>query len=451
MPVVSRPPRLLVLFQGAWEDEALFRRVRQGELELEREGFELLDPRHWHRLLHFDTRRFVDRLYTTYRGRIDAIWSNDDGLGCMVAAVLAQRLGLPGHDPRAIVRAQHKLLLRRALAGVMPGENVAAMALPFAFSDRRSRSAAAIEAAVAAAGHRWPRFAKPVKGAFSALARRVDSAAQLAAHMGLPWWDRFVLRGVGRPFERLAAEVLPLPCSVDRLLLEDPIHGEQVNVDGYVCGGDVRVFGIVDEWMYAQEVKGARHFAGFTYPSRHPVAAQERLRRAAVAAVQAVGLTQGLWNVELFLLADGSVRVIEVNARGAGQFATLYRDVCGIDVEGIAIALATGQDPLQVPRSEPIGSAAGSFVFRRFDGTTGPEPDPAALQWLANVHPGARLWYEPAEGSTLRREYRWFGSHRFAVLNLSARDFAALESAAQTCAQRLCGEAAAAFVPTAGR
>ncbi|MBL8728458.1 MAG: ATP-grasp domain-containing protein [Planctomycetes bacterium] len=440
MTGTHRPPRLLVLFQGAWEDEALFRRVRQGELVLEREGFELLDRSQWHRLVHFDAPRFVDRLCKTYRGRIDAVWSNDDGLGCLTAALMAQRLGLPGHDPRAIVRAQHKLLLRQTLAAAMPGENVPAMALPFAFGDRRCRSAPALEAAVHAAGHRWPRFCKPVKGAFSALARRVDSADELAAHLRLPWRDRFLLRGISRPFDQLAGQCMRLPCSVDRLLLEEPLDGAQVNVDGFVQGGTVHVLGIVDEWMYAGAVRGARHFAGFTYPSRHPAAAQERIRGAAIAAVQAVGLTQGLWNVELFLLADGSVRVIEVNARGAGQFATLYRDVDGVDVEGIAIALATGQDALQVPRRAPVAAVAGSLVFRRFDGSAGPEPDPAALPWLESAHPEARLWHEAAGRAALRREYRWFGSHRFAVLNLSARDFDALAALGESCARRLFGE-----------
>lgn len=431
------PPRLLVLFQGAWEEEALFRRVRTGELVLEREGFELLDRSQWRRLVHFDARRFVDRLCRTYRGRIDGVWSNDDGLGCLVAALLAQRLGLPGHDPRAIVRAQHKLLMRRALATAMPGENVAAMALPFGFGDRRARDESALEAAVAAAGHRWPRFCKPVKGAFSALARRVDSAAELAAHLRLPLRDRFVLRGVARPFEQLAGAVLPLPCPVDRLLLEEPIDGVQVNVDGYVVDGDVRVLGLVDEWMYAGEVQGARHFAGFTYPSRHAPAAQQSARSAAINAVRALGLSQGLWNAELFLLADGSVRVIEVNARGAGQFATLYRDVDGIDVEGIAIALALGRDPLQVPRSEPVAGAAGSLVFRRFDGSAGPVPDPDAQRWLAASHPRARLWLESASPRALRREYRWYGSHRHAVLNLSAADLGALLRDGTECGRRL--------------
>jgi hypothetical protein len=105
-------PRLLVLFHGSWEEEALFDKKRRGELQLEREGFELLHFPHCLRLLWFDARRYADRLCAVYRGRIDAVWSNDDGFGCLLAAVVAARLGLPGNDPLAVVRAQHKLVLR---------------------------------------------------------------------------------------------------------------------------------------------------------------------------------------------------------------------------------------------------------------------------------------------------------------------------------------------------
>ena len=105
-------PRLLVLFHGQWEEEALFDKKRRGELALEREGFELLAFPHCLRLFRFDAQAYAERLCALYRGRIDAVWSNDDGFGCLLAAVVAARLGLPGNDPRAVVRAQHKLVMR---------------------------------------------------------------------------------------------------------------------------------------------------------------------------------------------------------------------------------------------------------------------------------------------------------------------------------------------------
>jgi hypothetical protein len=146
-----------------------------------------------------------------------------------------------------------------------------------------------------------------------------------------------------------------------------------------------------------------------------------------------------LFNVEMFVLADGSVRVIEINPRAAGQFATMYRDVDGIDVERLGVQLALGGDPRDVVRHEPRAGAAASFVFRRFDGTPAPAPTPEAIVWLETTHPHARLWLEPASARALRREYRWLGSHRHAILNHAAVDFATLLREGDECGRRLFG------------
>ena len=73
----ARPVRLLLLFQGEWEDHAVTEWLRTGELALEREGFDVMRFPGCLRLLRFDAQRFADRLCATYRGRIDAVWSND--------------------------------------------------------------------------------------------------------------------------------------------------------------------------------------------------------------------------------------------------------------------------------------------------------------------------------------------------------------------------------------
>ncbi len=429
--------RLLLLFQGMWEQECVDALRVDHDVVLEREGFDSMQWRTALRMPLFDARAHVDRLCERYRGRIDAVWSNDDQCGALFAAVIARRLGLAGAAPESIVRAQHKLLLRHTLAA-LPDHGVAAAALP-AGSARERRDPRWLDAAVASLGLRWPLFCKPVKASFSVLAARVADARALAAHLRLPWRDRWLLRQQCRPFEQLARTLLPLPCPSTELLLEQPLDGTQLNVDGYVVRGEVHVLGVLDECMYPGEVRRARHFAGFTLPSRQPAALQHRARDAAIAAVRAVGYDHGLFNVELFVQPDGSVRVIEVNPRSAGQFASLYRAVAGIDVERLAIALAGGLPVDGLPRCEPWAGAAASFVFRRFDGSAGPEPTAAARAWLAATHPRSRLWTEPTRAGALRREYRWVGSHRHAVLNHAAADFAALFAQGNECAQRLFG------------
>ncbi|MCU0865176.1 MAG: ATP-grasp domain-containing protein [Planctomycetes bacterium] len=438
---MSKPLRLLVLFQGTWEDECVTALQRERRIELYREGFESFGYPHVFRLLGFDARRWVRWLVRRYRGRIDAVWSNDDGFGCLLAAMVARELGLPGADPAAIVRAQHKLVLRRTLAAALPAATVRAEALPWPFADRRSRDPRALAAAVAATGLGWPLFAKPVKGTFSALARRVADPDQLAAHLSLSRSDRWMFGRQSRPFAQLASEVLPLPCAPDHVLLEQPLAGVQVNVDGYADRGALHLAGIVDELMYPGEVQGARHFAGFTLPSRLPAAVQDEVARVALGAVRAVGYDHGLFNVELFVLPDGGVRVIEINPRSAGQFATMYRAVAGLDLELLAMALAAGRPATEVARLQPTAGAAASFVFRRFDGRPGVEPGATERAWLQARHPASRLWTEPCSAAARRREYRWLGSLRYAVWNHAAADFATLCRDGEEVAQRLFGVA----------
>lgn len=441
------PLRLLLLFQGMWEEECVAALRGDRTVALEREGFDSLQWRGLARLLTFDANRWADRLCATYRGRIDAVWSNDDQFGCLLAAVMAQRLGLPGADPRAIVTAQHKLLLRSALAAHLPEASVPAAPVPAWW---RGGEARRLTQHLAERRLGWPLFCKPVKGSFSVLAARVADAEALAEHRRLPWRDRVLLKLLNKPFQQLAAACLPLPCTAYELLLEEPMAGQQVNVDGYAVGGEVHVLGLVDECMYPGEVKGARHFAGFTMPSRLPADVQRRVAEVATAAVRAIGYDHGLFNVELFVGDDGRVRVIEINPRSAGQFASLYRAVAGIDLERLAIHLAAGLPVDASVRCTPTAGAGASFVFRRFDGQPGVAPTAEARAWLAATHPEARLWTEPASHAALRREYRWLGSHRHAVLNLAAADFATLFREGERCAQRLFGVAMPAGLEAVG-
>jgi hypothetical protein len=429
----------LLLFDRDWDGRAFAPLARVGEVQLHAEGFDLFSFPSNARLLAFDAWRFVERVCAKYRGRIDGVVSNNEQFGALLAAVVAQRLGLPGNDPAAIVRAQHKLLCRQLLRAALPAaqQQMAAPAqpLPFALDDPRVQSPAEIAAAVRALGLSFPLFVKPVKAAFSVLASTVHSADELARHLTFRRFERLVIGRLVRPYAQVASRFAALPCDPTAMLVESPCDGLQVNVDGYVWQGQVRIVGVVDECVYphsgAQDSlpsSGARHFARFVNPSRLAPAARARVEEAARHAVAAVGYTHGFFNCEFFVLPDGRLRFIEINPRLASQFVAMYRDLEGLDIVRMVAALAAGHDPAEVARSAPLAGAAASFVFRRFDGHVAPAPASGAAEWLAARHPRSELFTFHKRGRGLAREYKWLGSHRYAVINHSAVDADALEA-----------------------
>jgi hypothetical protein len=442
-----KPLRLLILFEKEWDGSGFGALARGGEIEVHVEGFDLFSFPDNARLLGFDAWRFVDRVCEKYRGRIDGVVSNDEQFGALLAAVIAQRLGLAGNDPLAIVRAQHKLVCREVQALAVPEGAVRSAPLPCTLADRRARDAAEVERMVRSLGLAFPLFVKPVKATFSVLARRVDDAGQLARHLAFGPFERLIIDRLVAPFTAIASRLAALPVDPAGVILEEPVEGLQVNVDGYAFDGEVRVIGVVDELMYPGEAGGAKHFMRFSSPSSLEPRTRARVVDCTERLMRALGFRHGFFNCELFVRADGSVRFIEVNPRLAVQFVSMYRDVDGLDVYRMLVALAVGRDPALVPRLEGGAGAAASFVFRRFDGRGAPAARRAGRSWLATAHPLAELTTYHKRGRSLAREYKWLGSHRYALLNMSAPTPAALQRAYEEACERLgwpAGSAAAA-------
>lgn len=424
-----RPARVLVVFGKEWDRGAFAPQLAAGEIELTFEGFDLFRFPGNARLLAFDAWRFVDRICAKYAGRVDAVLSNNEQFGALLAAVIAQRLGLPGNDPRAVVLAHHKLACREAQRRIAADAVPRFAPLGFALDDPRAHDARALQAAVAASDLAWPLFVKPIKATFSVLARRVDSAQELARHLRFGAFERRIIRRLVQPYAQIAAQVAPGLADPAGMLLETPIAGHQVNVDGYVFRGDVRIVGMTDALTYPNEANGAQHFLRFAYPSRIAADVRARIERLTRLLLAELGFVHGFFNAEFFVRPDGRVQYIEVNPRLASQLADLYRWVDGRDVYRMLVALARGRDPETVERLAPAAGAAASFVWRKFDGTgTERLPTRADLDWLAREHPDARLMLYAKRGAALAREYKWLGSHRYAVMNLGAADEARLRA-----------------------
>jgi len=430
MPLpTALPQRTLLLFNHDW-DAVGHARVLQGRhQQTDEDGFDLFSFPSNARLAFFDMERFVNRLArrASVRGWT-AVVSHHEQFGALAAALLAERMGWPGTPVQAILACQHKFHARQVLQQVAPEANVPFQLLDAAYGDP------------VPAGLSYPLFVKPVKAAFSVLAREVSSQAELQEHTRFGIWELWVIRHLVEPFERLARQRLSRPgappvSSAHRMLLEQPVHAEQFNLDGYVFEGRLQPVGVVDAIMYP----GTQAFMRHQLPTRLPQTVQDRAAEVARRFLAAVGFTHGLFNMEFFYdQASDRLSVIEFNPRMASQYSDLYLRVLGIDLHAVGLALAHGQDPASLPRAVPQAGAAASFVYRLFDprGSVA-MPDAGQREAFAREFPDGLLFRYPKSSGSVARDHKWLGSWRYGIVHLGGRDEADLRQRCERASARL--------------
>lgn len=415
---MSTPPRLGTLFSYDWDVAGFARSAPQ--YRLDRAGFDLFSFPSNARLVGFDLERFARaQAERGQRAGWAGVVSHHEQFGALAAALVAERLKLPGARPEAIVAAQHKLHARRVLQQVAPEANLR-------FAPLDAEYGAPIPLGLA-----YPTYVKPVKAAFSVLARSVRNHAELHAHTRFGARELWVIRRLVEPFERVARARLPEAGSAHRLLLEEPLppHWPQYNLDGWVADGEVHMLGVVDAVMYP----GTQAFMRWEFPSRSAQAVQQRALDVARRFLAAIGYRHGFFNLE-FMHDPASDRlvVIECNPRLASQFADLYLRVAGVDAHAMSIVLATGADPLALPRAEPSAGVAASLVYRAFNAQQVPAaPGPAARAAFARAYADGLMFSFPKQGHGLERDFKWTGSHRYGIVHLGAADRAQLRSRAE--------------------
>jgi hypothetical protein len=429
-PAPSQVRDVLVLFgQGRdWDEREYSHSRHDGAYRFHHEGFDLFSFPSNARLMWFDILRFVDRMVAKYGGRVQAVVSNNEQFGALAAALITQRLGLPGADPRAILHAQHKFHMRERLKQVMPEANPDYSVFPYTF-----QSAADL-------GIEFPFFVKPIKAAYSVLARRVDNFAELRQHMTFKPFEKHIIKRLVRPFnDAFAAHgghdgLGGSEVDAHWMIGESLLTGEQINVDGLIYDGECHVLGIVDAIMYP----GTQAFMRFDYPSRLPDEWQARVKSVACSAMRAMGHDHGFFNIEMTVDREtGDIKVIEINPRMADQFSRLYSRIDGLNLHDLGLGMALGQKPDVTKKAMPDRVGA-SFVFRRFGLDDLPTPPTRAqMAWLADYAPHAILADFFKTGSQLTREMKWLGSYRYAVLNLTAESEDALMEKYETIRKRM--------------
>ena len=275
----------------------------------------------------------------------------------LLAAFVAERRGLPGPDPRAIVSCQHKPTSREIQRRVAPE------ATPlFALLDDGEPPFPP------------PWWVKPVVGRLSQEARRAGSASEL---VDLP---------EDSEYRDEYADLARLPTrDVRGFLVEELVTGDEVTLEGYVYEGGVTVVGVTDSVKYP----GTSSFERFEYPSALPDDRLRELGRLAETLVRAHGLDACFFNIEFFVPTEGPSKIVELNARIASQFSPLVEAVHGRSTYDVLFALACGEDP-RWEGNAPNGVAI-SYVMRVFEDAV-VESVPKAENGLeVLVRPGARL------------------------------------------------------------
>jgi hypothetical protein len=398
--------KILVLFPKEWDRLEFSKPAYEREYRFLYAGFDLFRFPENLKLASFDVFRFVNEVVERFRGeRLDGVISNNEYFGALVAAVVAEKLGLPGNAPRAVLAAQHKFYARKIFAEAAPEASARFAAFPYTVRDRGEFP------------FELPCFVKPVKATFSVLARRIDRFEELRRLMSFWPFETYVIKRLVKPFNDLLPWYTDFTINAHHMIAEEILPGHQVNMDGYVDQGRVTVLGVIDENLFP----GTYAFRNFEYPSRVPAEVQARMGELAAKVLPALGYRHGFFNMEFaWDEASGRIRIIEVNPRMASQLACFYEWVDGINPYRLLVNLACGETP-SVERSTPQFRHAASFAFRKFDGKPlATHPTAEQLARVRRDYPDARLMLYLKRGLALANEMKWLGSYRYAVVNLGA-------------------------------
>jgi len=250
----------------------------------------------------------------------------------VIAALAAERLGLPHNRPEGARRAANKHAMRAALRD-------AGLPVPaFALHDLREDPEAAAREAT------YPCVLKPLIFSASRGVIRADDPSGFVAA-----WRRIArLLGDTRAERRPRGEE-----EAREVLVEAFVPGAEVALEGLLRGGALEVLALFDK----PDPLDGPYFEETIYvtPSRHPAALQREIERIVADGARALGLSEGPLHAELRLSPQGPV-VLEIAARSIGGLCSRsLRFGAGLTLEEVLVAHAMGL-PLDALRREQRAS-----------------------------------------------------------------------------------------------
>jgi len=281
--------------------------------------------------LHFDRpQQAADTVLREISRRPDAVLAVDDS-GVELAALLAERFGLPGNSARAARRVRDKLAFRRLLqerafhcpefhhlpTGKDPRKLIPGLQFPVVVKARRLSASRGVI--------------------------RADNAEELVRAVN---WVRAIQSRADRDAQELG------------LVVEAFIPGREYALEGILERGALTTLALFDK----PDPLDGPYFEETLYitPSRLPVDLQGRIREEVARACGAADLVSGPVHAEV-RVNDQGIWILEVAARSIGGLcARALVHLLGMSLEELILRQALAQ-PIPVAREHP--AAAGVMMI----------------------------------------------------------------------------------------
>ena len=283
--------------------------------------------------LHFDRpEQAADTVLREISGKIDAVLAVDDS-GVELAALLSERLGLPGNSAYAVRQVRDKLAFRRLLREqefLCPGFH------PLATGD---------DAQTLLPKLKFPVVVKARRLSGSRGVIRADDAAALLRAVN---WVRAIQARADRDARELG------------LVIEEFIPGPEFALEGALARGELTALALFDK----PDPLDGPYFEETLYvtPSRLPAAVQGRIREEVARACSVAGIAVGPVHAEV-RVNDHGIWILEIAARSIGGLCGRVLDhSLGMSLEELILRQLAAES-LPVPIALAGGGGAAGVMM----------------------------------------------------------------------------------------
>jgi biotin carboxylase len=328
--------------------------------------------------LHFDRpEQAADTVLREMNGIPDAVLAVDDS-GVELAAMLSERLGLPGNPAQAVRQVRDKLAFRRLL-----------QEREFLCPEFHHLSTGE-DAQKLIPELRFPVVVKARRLSGSRGVIRADDPEELMRAVN---WVRAIQTRADRDARELG------------LIIEDFIPGREYALEGSLQRGELTTLALFDK----PDPLDGPYFEETLYitPSRLPEALQDRIHQEVARACRAAGLMTGPVHAEVRVNHKG-IWILEVAARSIGGLCgRVLTHLLGMSLEELILRQVVAESP---PTALPIaaeGGAAGVMmipiprrgIYRGLEGFTAAQSVHGVTGLVITVEPG-QIIAPPPDGAS---------------------------------------------------